>query len=64
MDIALNVGLCVNAKFEYAKVLYNGEKLLLAKGLIDSVFGEDKPEILETHTGAVCGLEYEPLFAC
>lgn len=58
-----NVGLCVNAKFEYAKVLYNGEKLLLAKGLIDSVFGEEKPEILETYTGAeLVGLEYEPLF--
>ncbi|MCL1842210.1 MAG: isoleucine--tRNA ligase, partial [Defluviitaleaceae bacterium] len=66
-----NVGLCVNAKEEYAKVSYDGKVYILAKALVEKVFGEkngkDKDEadvkIIETVTGKQLeGLKYEPLF--
>ncbi|MCL2373556.1 MAG: isoleucine--tRNA ligase [Defluviitaleaceae bacterium] len=58
-----NVGLCVNAKEEYAKVAQGGKVYILAKELIKEVMGEDDIEILETFKGQdLEGLKYEPLF--
>ncbi|OQB23354.1 MAG: Isoleucine--tRNA ligase [Firmicutes bacterium ADurb.Bin182] len=57
-----NVALCVNAKEEYVKALYNGEILILAKALVPVVLSEDA-RILETFPGSdLEGTEYEPLF--
>lgn len=57
-----NVALCVNAKEEYVKALYNGEILILAKALVPAVLSEDA-RILETFPGSDFeGTEYEPLF--
>ena len=50
-----NVGLCVNPKEEYVKVLSKGNKFILAKKLVSKVLGEDV-EILETYKGK--DLEY------
>ena len=59
-----NVALAMNAKETYVKVLFKGEKLILAQALLSSVLGKDAEyEVLETKTGAdYAGLRYEPLF--
>ena len=70
-----NVGLCVNAKEEYAKVAQGGKVYILAKALIEEVMGpatlknneteeiEENYKILETCKGKdLEGLKYEPLF--
>jgi len=57
-----NVGLCVNAKEEYAKVARGGKVYILAKALVETVMGDDF-EILETFLGKTLeGKKYEPLF--
>jgi len=57
-----NVGLCVNAKEEYARVAADGKIYILAKALIDEVL-EAPYEILDTFPGAKLeGLKYDPLF--
>ena len=57
-----NVGLCVNAKEEYARVAKDGNVYILAKALIKEVL-EDEYEIQETFPGAKLeGLKYDPLF--
>jgi len=57
-----NVGLCVNAKEEYARVAKDGHVFIMAKALIEEVL-EDSYEILETFPGAKLeGLKYDPLF--
>ncbi|MCL2572194.1 MAG: isoleucine--tRNA ligase [Defluviitaleaceae bacterium] len=57
-----NVGLCVNAKEEYARVLMDGKTYIMAKALIEDVL-EGPYEILETFPGAQLeGLKYDPLF--
>ncbi|MCL2199239.1 MAG: isoleucine--tRNA ligase [Defluviitaleaceae bacterium] len=61
-----NVGLCVNPKEEYAKVSHDGKTYIMAKALVESVFGSQEEKgwkIIETTTGkALEGLKYEPLF--
>ncbi len=57
-----NVALVVNPDVEYVKVKYQDKQYILAKELIETVFGEEV-EIVETYTGNdLKGLEYEPLF--
>ncbi|MCL2356728.1 MAG: isoleucine--tRNA ligase [Defluviitaleaceae bacterium] len=60
-----NVGLCVNPKEEYAKVAHNGRVYILARALVESLFGEKEGgfEILETFPGKTLEhKKYEPLF--
>ena len=57
-----NVALCVNKSEEYVKVEFNSRRYILAKALVDSVFGEQL-EPIETYKGIdLVGMEYEPLF--
>jgi len=57
-----NIGLCVNAKEEYAKVAQNGRVYIMAKALVNEVMGEEH-EILSTFKGKdLEGMKYEPLF--
>lgn len=62
-----NVMLSVNPTYDYVVVLHEGEKLLLAEGLIDKVFKikdpKDRPEVLERIKGKdLEGKPYEPIF--
>lgn len=60
--LSSNVGLCVNPKEEYAKVLHNGRVYIMAKKLVESVIGTGC-EILKTVVGKELeGMKYEPLF--
>lgn len=55
-----NVAICVNPNVEYVKILSHGNKLILAKNLVDKYF--DEYEILETYLGKdLEGIEYEQL---
>ncbi|MCL2048756.1 MAG: isoleucine--tRNA ligase [Defluviitaleaceae bacterium] len=57
-----NVGLCVNAKEDYAKVSHEGRIYILARALVESVLGSEAT-VLETFKGsALEGMKYEPLF--
>lgn len=57
-----NVSLCVNADIDYARVRWNGEVLVLAEALLESVLGEGW-EVLSVCKGADLEyVEYEPLF--
>ncbi|MFA6537013.1 MAG: isoleucine--tRNA ligase [Patescibacteria group bacterium] len=57
-----NVALAVGGDIIYTKVLYNGEKLILAKNLLEKVLKSDF-EIIEEMTGEkLKGIKYEPLF--
>jgi len=58
-----NVGLCVNAKEEYARISHEGNVYIMAKALIGELFEEGTYEIIETFTGASLeGMKYDPLF--
>ena len=60
-----NLGLCVNADVTYVRARREGETLILAEALCDSVLGEGTYEILERFPGsALVGRHYEPLFEC
>ena len=61
-----NVALCVNAQEDYCEVRWNSDTYILAKALVDAVFGEaEKPNLT---VGApfkgetLRGLAYAPLF--
>ncbi len=57
-----NVALAVNPDVTYAKILYRGEKYVLAESLAESRFPE--AEILEEIKGSdLIGLTYHPLFS-
>lgn len=57
-----NVGLCVNAKEDYAYIDFEGETLIIAASLCESVLKEGY-SIQKTVKGAdLCGTKYEPLF--
>ncbi|MDR1664771.1 MAG: isoleucine--tRNA ligase [Clostridiales bacterium] len=57
-----NVGLCVNARVEYARVKSGGEVYVMAKALLDEVLNEPY-EVLETFPGArLNGKKYLPLY--
>jgi isoleucyl-tRNA synthetase len=62
-----NVMLTVNPDLEYVIVEHDGEKLLLAEGLLDQALKigkkDKRPEVLERFRGKdLEGREYEPLF--
>lgn len=59
-----NVALAVNPKEEYAKVEQNKEQFILAKALVEKVFGADNPPtIVETYQGKDLEyMAYQPLF--
>lgn len=58
-----NVALAVNPQFKYAAVEVDGQRLILAKDLIEKVIG-DTPKVAEEYAGKdLVGWEYEPLFA-
>ena len=68
-----NTALCVNPSETYVKVkAADGMTYILAQALADSVLGslakeegEEAYEVLETYVGNdLCGIEYEPLYAC
>jgi len=57
-----NVGLCVNAKYDYVKVKQNEKIYILAKDLVAPVMGDDV-EIIASFKGSdLEGLKYEPIF--
>jgi len=61
-----NVALCVNANFDYVEAEHDGEILIFAKELTDSLFGDcaEHLQVRRTMKGAdLVGMEYEPLFA-
>lgn len=63
-----NVAVAVNKKFEYAEVEVDGQKLILARNLLDKVLTDEKHnvlpyKVLRTLKGAeLVGKEVEPLF--
>jgi isoleucyl-tRNA synthetase len=58
-----NVALAVGTDIKYVAVEQDGEKLILAKDLVEKVFGEEKLQIVEEFSGSeMLGWEYEPLF--
>lgn len=63
-----NTAVAVNKDFEYAEVLVDGQKLILAKELLDKVLTDEKHkvlpyEVLRTLKGSeLVGKSYEPLF--
>ncbi|MBP3371173.1 MAG: isoleucine--tRNA ligase, partial [Clostridia bacterium] len=58
-----NICLCLNAEFTYAKVLHEGQYLILAEGLADNVLGEGNYEVVERYKGSdLIGMSYEPLY--
>ena len=62
-----NTALAVNPELEYAEVLVGGEKLVVAKDLIEKVFVDEKRQPLEYEVvrtfqgGELVGLHYTPL---
>ncbi len=58
-----NVALCVNPYETYVKVQAEDGTYILAKALVEKVFGDQKVTELESYIGSdLCGLEYEPLY--
>lgn len=57
-----NVALCVNADEDYVIVKKDDRKFVLAKGLVESVLGEDTVELACMKGSDLVGLCYEPLF--
>ncbi len=58
-----NTAVAANPKVEYATVEVNGEKLILARDLLDRTLGEDNYEVLERHAGVELeGLKYRRPF--
>lgn len=60
-----NLGLVVNPEVDYAKVSYEGQNLIMAEALVDTVFANKEGEhpVLERFKGkALEYREYEPLY--
>ncbi len=58
-----NIALCVNPHETYVKVQAEDGTYILAKALVEKVFGDQKVTELESYIGTdLCGLEYEPLY--
>ncbi|MGI9310092.1 MAG: isoleucine--tRNA ligase [bacterium] len=58
-----NLLLAVGAEIEYARVVCNGETLILARDCVESVLRDAPHEIVETMPGAaLVGLRYQRLF--
>ncbi|MCM1195229.1 MAG: isoleucine--tRNA ligase, partial [Firmicutes bacterium] len=59
-----NVALCMNANYDYATILFDGVKYILAKELISKHFEEGTYEILDVKKGSAYErVHYKPLFA-
>ncbi len=58
-----NVALCMNADEDYAEIACNGERYILARALVPSLFEEGSYEVLSVRKGREYeGAEYLPLF--
>ncbi|AJY77862.1 isoleucine--tRNA ligase [Paenibacillus beijingensis] len=58
-----NTALAVNPDMTYVKVSSDGEHYIVAENLLESVFKDSKPEVLEKMKGSeLAGLSYEPPF--
>ena len=58
-----NLALCVNPHDTYCRFVVDGQKIIMAKALIDTIFPGKEIEVLEEMPGqALRGMEYEPLF--
>ncbi len=58
-----NVAVAVGEDYEYVSVEHNGQHLILAKACMQSLFGDESPQIVESYKGsALRDWEYEPLF--
>lgn len=60
-----NVALIVNDNVDYVEAEHNGERLIFAEALKDSIFGEcaNHLNILKRYKGSeLVGMEYEPLY--
>ena len=57
-----NVALCVNPREKYVKVKHEGDDLIMAAALVETVLGESK-QVIEEYTGKDLEYkEYEPLY--
>lgn len=57
-----NVALAVGPKIKYVEVEHDGQKMILAKDLVEAVIG-DSAKVVQEYVGKdLVGLEYEPLF--
>ena len=57
-----NVALCVNPHETYVKADYNGDHIIMAKALVETVLGEDA-HIIEEYKGTdLENMAYEPLY--
>lgn len=57
-----NVALAVDEKADYVAVDHEGEKLYLAKDLVEKIFGEEASIVEELKGSDLLGKEYEPLY--
>ena len=59
-----NVAVAVGEDYDYVAVEeQNGQRLILAKECMPSLFGDEPPQIVETYKGTdLCDWAYEPLF--
>ena len=59
-----NVAVAVGETYDYVAVEEStGQRLILAKECLASLFGDEPPQIVETYKGSdLCDWEYEPLF--
>ncbi len=58
-----NLALCVNPKDTYCRFNVDGQTIIMAKALIETVFPEKEIEIVAEMPGCeLRGMEYEPLF--
>ncbi len=58
-----NVALAINPRFEYAEVEQDGDKVILAKELVEKVMGPDAKVTRSFSGKELVGWEYEPLFS-
>jgi len=57
-----NIALAVNPEFDYVKVEHKGEKLIMAKGLVTRVLGEDHRILEEMKGKDLEKTRYKPLY--
>ena len=58
-----NVAVAVGADYDYVAVEHNGQRLVLAKACMPSLFGDESPHVLENYKGRdLRNWEYKPLF--
>ncbi len=58
-----NLALCVNPRDTYCRLTAEGTTYIMAKALVEKVFGDTETTILEEFTGTdLKGMEYEPLY--